>query len=277
MTYDANGGTDAPPVQYVTAGQPFSITSGAPTREGYTLWGWSRTPDPSGDDDVYPGGHELTTSENMTLYAIWTENPVITYVITYDAGPGKNAPAAQYVPERETVRLRTQVPTYEAHKFACWGIADSSSTWKPGEWFGLRRTVTLVALWDTDYRITRGNGSTWYRDSKKGLQLKCNGQLSLFEDLEIDGQPVPKDAYTLSEGSTVVLLSREWLDTLYNGKHKVRFLYEDGESNTVKFSVAPKTPVTGDGTPLALYSLLLCVAAAVPVIMLKKRRGYQAK
>ena len=36
----------------------------------------------------------------MELYAVWEQNPLVTYTITYDANGGKDAPKAQSVESR---------------------------------------------------------------------------------------------------------------------------------------------------------------------------------
>ena len=73
---------------------------------------------------------------------------------------------------------------------------------------------------------------------KKGeeLLLKTNGDIEKFVKLLIDGLEVTNDKYTLEKGSTIIKLQPFYLDTLSVGKHKVTFVYQDGEVST-EFSI----------------------------------------
>ena len=76
VSYDANGGTGAPPSQTKTHGAKLTLSSIEPTREGYTFLGWTRYPTTQTVTHV-PGG-EFITNADTTLYALWEKNaPVI--------------------------------------------------------------------------------------------------------------------------------------------------------------------------------------------------------
>lgn len=69
ITYNANGGTDAPKPQTKTEGIPTLITLSEPVLEGHTLVGWSLKADASTFD--YKGYDEFSINSDTTLYAIW--------------------------------------------------------------------------------------------------------------------------------------------------------------------------------------------------------------
>ena len=73
VTFDANGGTDAPAEQTKVRGETVTLTPEKPTREGYVFLFWSTCP-------VYPAtvlyttyqpGKTYSADRNIRLYAIW--------------------------------------------------------------------------------------------------------------------------------------------------------------------------------------------------------------
>lgn len=69
ITFDANGGENAPAAQTVIAGELTALPTDVPTLEGDTFLGWSTRPfDPV---PVYVADAKITVSGNTTLYAVW--------------------------------------------------------------------------------------------------------------------------------------------------------------------------------------------------------------
>ena len=68
VTYDANGGTDAPPAQEKLKGIDLQLSDWIPQREGYGFAGWSA--DPEGEAAYQPGDW-YAPDESATLYALW--------------------------------------------------------------------------------------------------------------------------------------------------------------------------------------------------------------
>ncbi len=73
ITYDANGGTDAPAAQEKTADVDLTLTEAVPTRAGYTFNGWNTAADGTGT--AYAKGATYSANESITLYAQWTLDP----------------------------------------------------------------------------------------------------------------------------------------------------------------------------------------------------------
>lgn len=71
VTYDANGGENAPDPQIKNTGEPLTLSSKIPVREGYTFFGWSRNSDVVGVD--YQPGDKFELDQDTTLYAVWRE------------------------------------------------------------------------------------------------------------------------------------------------------------------------------------------------------------
>ncbi len=72
VTYDANGGENAPEAQKVTIGETGTVTDGIPTLEGDTFLGWSLTPYNVKVD--FKAGDAINLTGDVTLYAVWEKH-----------------------------------------------------------------------------------------------------------------------------------------------------------------------------------------------------------
>lgn len=76
LSFNANGGSNAPATQYVNIASSgvssvtFNLTSSAPTRDDYTFLGWSTNQNAS-SADYQPGDTFTTSNSTNTLYAVW--------------------------------------------------------------------------------------------------------------------------------------------------------------------------------------------------------------
>lgn len=77
VSYDANGGEDAPSVQGKRENKALTLSSKIPTRTGYVFLGWSTIKD---GEVVYQPGDSYTANSDVTLYAVWAEGYTITYI-----------------------------------------------------------------------------------------------------------------------------------------------------------------------------------------------------
>ena len=92
ISYDANGGTDAPANQVKTHGTALILSSTIPTREGYTFVGWAGNSS-SSVAEYQPGG-QYTADAEIILYAVWTAN---IYTVSFDANGGTVSLASKTV------------------------------------------------------------------------------------------------------------------------------------------------------------------------------------
>ncbi|MCR4894844.1 MAG: InlB B-repeat-containing protein, partial [Eubacteriales bacterium] len=73
ITFDANGGEDAPETLQVAATST-TMPSEKPTRSGYKFLGWAEDPDAT--TAKYKAGARTTLDNNLDLYAVWElDNP----------------------------------------------------------------------------------------------------------------------------------------------------------------------------------------------------------
>ena len=71
VTYNANGGKNAPAAATKKEGVPLVITSISPTRAGYTHIGWSKSKTGSVD---FTSGDTYSDNSDITLYAVWEKS-----------------------------------------------------------------------------------------------------------------------------------------------------------------------------------------------------------
>ena len=83
ISYNANGGSNAPGDQSKIENKSISLSSSKPTRTGYTFVNWNTKKDGSGT--TYKAGASYNGNANLTLYAQWRINKVY---IKLDANDG---------------------------------------------------------------------------------------------------------------------------------------------------------------------------------------------
>ena len=76
ITGNANGGSGSP-TQTVTVGVATALNLTTPTRSNYAFRGWNTSSNGSGT--WYKNGDSITTSSNLTLYAIWGNRYYVSY------------------------------------------------------------------------------------------------------------------------------------------------------------------------------------------------------
>ena len=122
-----------------------------------------------------------------------------------------------------------------------------------------------------EYKITKGNKTSWYRESTKALSFTANGKRADFTGVEVDGKALSEDDYVLGTGSTTVTLKRTFLKALKNGNHTITILFEDGEAAgtfRVTEGLDTSNPETGD--TIFLWVTLMTASAAALVLLKKK-------
>ena len=110
------------------------------------------------------------------------------------------------------------------------------------------------------YKITKGDGVIWHKDSGKDLTFTADGAYKDFDKLLVDGKTVNSKYYTVKEGSTVITLSSKLLQNLDLGKHTITVKFTDGEAEGSFKISAPadeSNPKTGDTIGLWFAALVL--------------------
>ena len=116
-TFDPNGGTGSMEAMSVNPGVNNMLTANTFTRENYTFTGWNTAADGTGT--AYADKATVNFSENTTLYAQWTQYPVITF----DANDGDGTMGAQTVKPSEATALTANSFTRADYDFTGWNTA----------------------------------------------------------------------------------------------------------------------------------------------------------
>ena len=160
ISYNANGGTDAPKNQTKRYAESIKLSTQEPTRKDYIFLGWSTSA--QGSVEFAPGS-VCSVNENTTLYALWQEEENEVYYIIYNANCGKNAPSMQTKNEDEDITISEVVPTREGYTFDGWAIGnDDTVVYSSGDTYKENKTLYLHAVWTANtYTITYdANGGT---------------------------------------------------------------------------------------------------------------------
>lgn len=144
--------------------------------------------------------------------------------------------------------------------------------------------------------IIEGAGGEWTKESGATLRFRSDAGISSFLRVEVDGTVVDAKNYTVTEGSTIVTFTAEYLESLATGKHTVAIVSSiSGEEKkaTAEFTVAKKADTTngsnnatadqttaqktkvlktGDESPVGYLLALLALCGAAVVFTGKK--GY---
>lgn len=141
LTYDANGGENAPAQQSVYYRSGMIITNNEPTRDGYTFLGWAKQAD---EDISYAPGSYYYASTQTTLYAKWINDGFVirfsTGVSDSDDVPAQNPPlSVVYDTESDSITLPTDAPTREGYFFRGWNY--NGTTYESGDTFSVPESV----------------------------------------------------------------------------------------------------------------------------------------
>ena len=151
VSYNANGGSGAPGKQTKWYGTTLTLSSGKPTRTGYTFKGWATS---SSGNVAYASGASYTANAAVTLYAVWQIN---TYTVSYNPNGGSGAPGKQTKTYGATLTLSSTKPTRTNYTFKGWGTSANCTTvaYAAGSSYTVNASITLYAIWELSYTAPR--------------------------------------------------------------------------------------------------------------------------
>ena len=137
---------------------------------------------------------------------------------------------------------------------------------------------------DPDFKavIIEGANGSWQKGTKDGLSFTSNAAFAHFLKVQVDGKDLDASDYAVKEGSTIVTLKAEYLETLSVGKHTLAIVSETGTAETeftIKAAaVADDTavPQTGAGSNVALWIAVMLAAgtALTGTVLYSRKRKY---
>lgn len=164
VSYNANGGTDAPGAQIKTYGVTLTLSKTVPTRTGYTFNNWLSTT----QNQTYAPGGSYGHNAATTMKAQWTVNK---YTIAYNANGGTGAPASATKNHGATYTISNTEPTRTNYNFVGWATSPSATvaTYQGGNSYTTNAPLTLYAVWQLAYQPPRINNVEVYRCDQNGV------------------------------------------------------------------------------------------------------------
>ena len=212
-----------------------------------------------------------------------------TYTVSFDANGGKGTMADVTGISGEYTLPENGFTAPAGKQFKAWSVDGKEKA--VGDKITVTADTTVKAVWETlpaapaDYDILNGANSKWTQDSDGNISVRGSGEFSKFVGVKVDGKTVDEKYYTVKEGSTIVTLKPEYLNTLTAGKHTLEIVWTDGTADTT-FTVDAKpantdtkSPQTGDSSSIVLWIAVLFVSAAgvLSTAVFGKKKKYQAE
>ena len=169
VTYDANGGTNAPQPQAASLHETVRLSMDVPVRENHIFMGWALAADAA--EDEYQPGDSYTCTADVTLYAVWSRDAYRIYTVSYDANGGdeESVPPAESAFKGEMIMLSEHIPTRYRYLFKGWSADPDAETasFQPGDMFTASSDTTLYAVWQLNpavmfsvtYHVNGGSGA----------------------------------------------------------------------------------------------------------------------
>lgn len=145
VTYDANGGSNAPSSQTKWQDEDLTLTSSTPTWANHSFLGWSTSSARDAEIEYHISG-TYTENKAITLYAVW----IVT--ATFYSKDAVYSQASNRI--GKTVVCPTITST-ETEVLTGWRLAgDDDIVYQPGETIPIIGNITLYAIWENGYKLT---------------------------------------------------------------------------------------------------------------------------
>ena len=143
VDFDANGGEGTMPTWTGKPNTSFDLPKNTFTREGYFFTGWNTKAD--GNGTPHADKESVSFDADTTLYAQWTQDPVITF----DANGGEGTMGTQTVKPNEATALTANTFTRADYDFTGWNTAKDGTGTAYGDKANITTSenVTLYAQW----------------------------------------------------------------------------------------------------------------------------------
>ena len=231
----------------------------------------------------------VTVTSEVKTPATCTESGVTTYMATFEFNGEAYTDTKEIADIPATGHNLTNIPAIaptctEAGNIEYW-YCDTCDKYfsdeTAAEEIGLADTVleatghsyengkcTACGEIDPDFKavIIEGANGSWQKGTKDGLSFTSNAAFAHFLKVQVDGKDLDASDYAVKEGSTIVTLKAEYLETLSVGKHTLAIVSETGTAETeftIKAAaVADDTavPQTGAGSNVALWIAVMLAA-----------------
>ncbi len=165
VSYNANGGTNAPSAQTKYYGVTLQLWSDVPTApSGFIFQGWGTSTSDTTVD--YARGVNYTANAAITLYAIWKKDITLSYSMNGGSGGPSSETKSVYARTgatnpSATFTIPSTVPTKTDYRFTGW--SDGTNIYQPSAQLTLTSNKALTAQWTQDYVAPKFTSITAYR------------------------------------------------------------------------------------------------------------------
>ena len=136
-----------------------------------------------------------------------------------------------------------------------------------------------------EYTFLEGASQIYTIGESINATFRIDADFSLFTDkVYIDGLLVDAKNYKAEVGSTIIILNKEYIDTLSLSEHTIKVVFSDGGEATTKFVVKEKVvnnesitnPQTGDNIGMYIVLSIISVFGIITSVMInnKKKKEY---
>lgn len=145
ITYDANGGDNAPAMQIKKKKVSATISEDIPTRAGYTFLGWAT--EANSEKVMFKSGDKYKEDASLTLYAVWEP---VQYTVTYNIDGNTNKVGTQSVNSDEGVSATNYTPKKKGYTFVGWSTEKDGTkvNYFAGNYIVINHNTTLYPVWE---------------------------------------------------------------------------------------------------------------------------------
>ena len=199
ITYNANGGVNAPETQVKEKNVDIAITIATPTQVGYKFLGWAASAD--AQEVEYLPNDVYSLNSDLDLYAVWEK----LYAITYDYADI----STQYKQADVDVAISGIIPSMELRTFLGWSTSPDSDVveYAPGDNYSENADLNLYAVWKNLY-VDINIGAKQASDNVRYYEIDGN-QYALTENSGNLFRVVPE------KDTLVEITEKESADSVY--------------------------------------------------------------
>ena len=174
VTYDANGGTNAPALQIKQGGVDLNFSTEIPIRSAWAFLGWAISKERADNKDLdYLPGALYTQDQSIVLYAAWDPEPPTSYTLRFHVNPpsGKDTQFTDGTILKTTTKqhgvaaaIISDIPVCQDYRFLGWNESSTAetATYTADDIFTDDRDADFYAVWTpVAYTVTyHANGGT---------------------------------------------------------------------------------------------------------------------
>ena len=142
-------------------------------------------------------------------------------------------------------------------------------------------TIAKKSESSEEYKVIEGADQKYVINNNQEARFRINAEYSLFENggkVFVDDKEVAPEDYTAEKGSTIITLKKNYLDTLSEGDHTLKVLFNDNKTATTTFTIAKQysalevdNPKTGDGIMSYLFMLISSILGFFGTFIARKK------